>query len=160
MDSSYDANWVEIAFIGVGALLSLMGLLIRLGTVKTWFSLKRVPGVVIPRLAFGLIPGGLAVVLWGILARFVTGPESAERLMSCVVLPLMALSIVFAALEPRFILPRWYRWLKDNYGNILPRLHEDAQRIGQWEWQRMVRTQEGLGRWAEEVRQRHQAEHQ
>jgi hypothetical protein len=40
---------------------------------------------------------------------------------------------------------------------LLPRLRADARRIGQQRWERMVRTQEGLEQWAEEVRRRQQA---
>jgi hypothetical protein len=57
-----------------------------------------------------------------------------------------------AYLEPAWLSPTWYRWLKKEHGDILPDLAAEARRLGRKEWMKRVRTQEDLERWVEDFR--------
>jgi hypothetical protein len=140
--------------IGIGLLT--WGILIRLGISKTWFVTISIPPYSIRSAAFGLIPIGMAAFLFGLLgAGRVSGwiGEDAGLLwLKFGVFPLMALGLILAIWQPRWILPDWYRWLRDNYGDIMPQLREHAQKMDLWAWRENVRSQEGLAQWAAEVR--------
>ena len=63
-------------------------------------------------------------------------------------------SYIIAILEPNWMSPAWYRWLKKYHGDIMPYLVRDAQRLGRKVWMERVKTQEGLEEWAAEVRRK------
>jgi hypothetical protein len=62
------------------------------------------------------------------------------------------MGFVFAYLEPAWLSPSWYRWLKREHDDILPDLAAEAHRLGCKEWLKRVRTQEDLEQWVEEFR--------
>jgi len=157
MNAMADTACVDLVLFGIGILSLAQGILMQLGILKYWFATKRVPTLVIPDIAFGLIPIGLAFLVLGITPQFVANPIVDERIFLYLVCPLWGIGLVFTLWPPRWLKPHWYRWLEDHHGGLMPQLRKDAQRIGRWRWQRMVRTQEGLEQWAEEVRQRHQS---
>lgn len=144
MSTADSQDIVSVLLLSLGIFFLGQGILMRLGILKYWFATKRVPTLVIPDFAFGLIPVGLALVVLGLTPK-----------MDWLVSIFMGLGVVFTLWTPRWLKPAWLCWLEDNYGDLMPQLRQDAQRIGRWQWQRMVRTQEGLERWAESVRQRH-----
>ncbi|MBN1933168.1 MAG: hypothetical protein JW934_00810 [Anaerolineae bacterium] len=122
--------------------------------------MQGIPTVVIPSFVFGSIPVGLALCAMVLIPFWIPNPDVARNFLCGGVGPLLGFGFLLVVWQPRWVLPRWYRWLKDNYGNIMPQLREDAQRIGRWEWAAMVRTQEGLEQWARSVQQRVDAERQ
>ena len=65
------------------------------------------------------------------------------------------LSYIFAYFEPNWLSPEWYRWLKEEHGDILPYLAEEAHQMGREEWLKRVETQEDLEQWVAEVRRKH-----
>lgn len=156
---------VPLFLSGFGVVLIISGIRMRLGIDRTWFGATSSLRVA-PVLIFGFIPMGLGLLsmaLWGIARDFGWLNEQWGMVVVFgVSLPLIFLGPVFAFWRPRFICPRWYLWLLDNYGPYLGELREDAQRYEKEnrinEWAAMVRTQEGLEQWAESVRQRVEAE--
>jgi hypothetical protein len=64
------------------------------------------------------------------------------------------ISFVFAYLEPDWLAPAWYRWLKREHGKILPLLAQEAHQLGRDEWLKQVQTQEDLENWVTEVRRK------
>lgn len=140
-----------VCFLLIGGLGPLiLGILIWTGYTKTWFVIERVP-VILPTAFYngslvflGLIPIIIVVVLL------------TETFVLCFSVPLlMALAIVLAIWQPKWIQPAWYRWLEENHEEIIPILKEDVRRTGPREWQRRVATQEGLEQWVEEVKRKH-----
>ena len=152
--------WVVLLFVGMGILAIVDGVRAYMGIHKSWFCTTRIPTMLMPDLIFGSIPIGLGLLIMGLvmLAGYYewSGESSAMLVMLCVVFPLAGLGVVFYIWQPRWLLPDWYHWLKANYGDLVPQLRADARRLG-CAWLNLARTQEGLERWAEKVRQRHQA---
>ena len=68
---------------------------------------------------------------------------------------LWGMSFVFAYLEPDWMSPAWYRWLKHEHGDILPYLAQEAHEMGRAEWLARVQTQEDLEQWVAEFRHKH-----
>jgi hypothetical protein len=68
---------------------------------------------------------------------------------------LWGMSFVFAYLEPGWMSPAWYRWLKHEHDDILPYLAQEAHELGRAEWLARVQTQEDLEQWVEEFRRKH-----
>jgi hypothetical protein len=65
------------------------------------------------------------------------------------------MGMLFAVRDTWWIKPRWYRWLEEHHGDIIPLLQQEARAMGRWKWQRRVATQEGLEEWVAEVREKH-----
>jgi hypothetical protein len=72
-----------------------------------------------------------------------------------VVMPAYFLGIILAIWQPGWLLPKWYRWLLNEHGDILDFLEEEARVIGKWEWQRRISTQGTLEEWVAEVRSKY-----
>jgi hypothetical protein len=62
---------------------------------------------------------------------------------------------VLAYLEPNWLSPGWYQWLKKEHGDILPYLAQEAHELGRQEWLSRVKTQADLEQWVEDFRRRH-----
>lgn len=155
MDAIAGDRCVDLVLVCFGVFSLVGGILVRLGTVKYWFSTKPVPALVVPKVVFGMIPFGLASLVLGLDLMFSANPDVAGDVFCFAVSPLVGLSLVFIVWQPRWLKPAWYRWLEDNYGEIMPLLRKDAQSYGRMKWQRMVRTQRGLEEWAERVYHRY-----
>jgi hypothetical protein len=138
--------------IGIAGLIP--GILMQLGIWKLWFLAERVPGIVVPSYAFGLIPMGMAFFLMGVAMMSVTSQSVMGAILCCVFSPLNMASIVLAVWQPWWIKPAWCRWLEEHHGDIIPILQEEGRAMGRWQWQRRVATQEGLEQWIAEVRQK------
>lgn len=152
--------WGIWGVIGFGVLMIAEGIQVRLGRDKSWFCSTRLPTIVVPTIVYGFIPAGFGISILGLIMlcsrRGWVDDQTGMKLLIYVFCPLVGLSFVFWLWKPRFLQPDWYRWLDDHYGGVMHVLREDAERLGKM-WLDRVRTQEGLERWAEEVRQRHQA---
>lgn len=137
---------------GFGAICLIIGLQVRTGTWKAWFATERIPGSVSPSFAFGLIPTGLLFLSMVFASMF----ESETRLVlfNCLGFPLLILTITLPIWQPWWILPAWYRWLKECHSDIISLLREEAQEMGRRGFQERVSTQEGLEQWIAEVRQK------
>jgi hypothetical protein len=113
-----------------------------------------------PSSGLTVTPIGLGIILVSVLltekALDILGEDLSLNTMTCAIWSSIFLGLVLGIWRPGWALPDWYRWLKENHGEILPLLREKAQEMAPRAWQARVRTQEGLEQWVEEVRQRHQ----
>ena len=88
--------------------------------------------------------------------KWIPNSEIAGNWLCWGVGPLWGFGLLLVAWQPRWALPGWFWWLKENYGDIMVELRQDARRLGS-AWLERVRTQEGLEQWAESVRKRVEA---
>ena len=59
---------------------------------------------------------------------------------------------------PRWLVPRWLRWLEDEYIYCLDILIEEARKMNRWQWEAKVRTQEGMQAWVNRAIDENRAE--
>jgi len=125
----------------------------RLGLDKRWFVMparaliSRNFYFALPAIILGFIAGiaGMLVVAIDPLGDDIPFPFYLA-------MGFLAMSFVFAYLEPDWMSPDWYRWLKKEHGDILPYLADEAHQMGRQEWLRQVETQDDLERWVEKFR--------
>lgn len=136
------AAWLVIPLI-----FGVWWLQMRLGRDKRWFVIPAAPFVsrgiyfALPTFVMGFVIG-----LVSLLFSFID--PNADLVI--VALLLWASGLILAYLEPAWMSPAWYRWLKKEHGDILPDLAAEAHRLGRKEWLKRVGTQEGLKRWVED----------
>ena len=128
----------------------------RLGLDKRWFVMPA-RAVVSSGIYFALptaILGCVLVIAGALMATSDFNSTEALYLLytaaGCLVL-----SYIFAYFEPNWLSPEWYRWLKEEHGDILPYLAEEAHQMGREEWLKRVETQEDLEQWVAELRRKH-----
>jgi hypothetical protein len=142
-----------VLFFGsFGTIFLISGLLIRVGAWKAWLATERIPVLVSPSFGFGLIPAGLMFLFSALV--FLVEHDTGSILLCCGAVPSFSLAVVFPIWQPWWILPVWYRSLKEDHGDIIPILREEAQAMGRRRFQERVATQEGLEQWIAEVRQK------
>ena len=127
----------------------------RLGHDKRWFVM---PGYYISRNFYFALPPFITGLLFLILGVVFVGQDPNSTIgmyMSLASFVFYGLAFVFAYLEPDWLAPEWYRWLKREHGNILPILAQEAHQLGRAEWLKRVQTQADLEAWVAEVRQKH-----
>lgn len=128
----------------------------RLGLDKRWFVVPASPIVsrgfyfALPTLVIGSIS-----LLVGIYFIGLDPNSNTAYFFICPPWPLWLLGFVFAYIEPGWMSPAWYRWLKKEHGAILPMLIEDAEQMGRAAWLKQTKTQQGLEQWVAEVRHKH-----
>lgn len=103
------------------------------------------------------LPGGIACLLWAILG-LIQLPELWANTLGYTGLGLALLGILLNFIQPVFLTPHWYRWLKEHHGDIMPWLRQDVKRIGYGNWKRRTKTIPELEEWANEVRERYRRE--
>lgn len=134
-----------------GMVTFIVGLCARLGFMRTIFAVKGNPVFAPPNLIYGAIPLGLSIMLiafGGLL------PTQTLRDWSLnIAFFLTALAIILAMWQPRWLKPKWLRWLEEEHGDIIEILWEEVRQEGH-AWGRRVRTQEQLEQWVEEVRRK------
>jgi hypothetical protein len=124
----------------------------RLGVDKRWFVMPSAPLVsrnfyfALPTIILGFVVGLIGLSLPSV------DPNGASVLIA---FGLWGTSFVFAYLEPDWMSPKWYRWLKKEHGDILSDLAMDAHELGRQEWLDRVKTQADLEQWVAEVRRKH-----
>lgn len=128
----------------------------RLGLDKRWFVMPSAPLIsrnfyfALPTITLGLTSGLIGVVLVAI------DPHSQIALyFMYVAFGLWGISFVFAYLEPDWMSPKWYRWLKREQGDILSELAVEAHQLGRQAWLDRVQTQADLESWVAEVRRKY-----
>ncbi len=80
-------------------------------------------------------------------------PELVRRIWAVGVFPLGIIAVLVVVFQPKWLKPKWVRWLEDNHGDILEMLIEEGRRTPNWS--KRVNTQEGLEAWVTEVRRKH-----
>ncbi len=126
----------------------------RLGLDKRWFVMPAAP--LISRNFYFFLPAfsvGFTIFLLGSLP--IALDPNADYTLMLIGLGVTAIGFVFAYLEPDWLSPAWYRWLKRKHGDILPDLAAEAHRLGRAAWLSRVQTQADLEQWVAEVRRKH-----
>lgn len=142
--------FILLTSLGIGLLL--FGVSIRIGKIKNWWLTQFNP--VVPEAgAYISIPIGIILIIWG-LAALSNDVDLWGTVLDYTGI-LFIVAIIIIIWRPRWLLPRWLRWLEDNHNDILPLLKREAQIIGSREWGKRIETQEGLEEWVAEVRRKH-----
>jgi len=143
-----------VIFLFIDIAFAVWWIRMRLGLDKRWFVMPAAP--FISRNFYFFLPAfvvGCLVFLVGMLS-VVQNPYADPTLM-LVGLGIVGLGFVFAYLEPYWLSPAWYRWLKKEHSDILSDLAVEAHQLGRQEWLKRVQTQEDLEVWVAEVRRKY-----
>lgn len=141
-------------FIGVGFIA--LGLGTYLGLDKFWWWSESTP-VVPTGIVFGAFPAALVFFLLAYVMhnQASLSTETKDILAFYVGIPLILFSVILTMWQPRWLKPKWLRWLETYDRSILPLLREEARKDGWPSWNERVKTQEGLEEWVAEVRRKH-----
>ena len=154
-----DTNaWLIYFFFILSTIFLLVGVLVHTGVFKGWWLINSTPVTPIG-IFYALIPSSLLFLILGVLIKLPLTPEKRGDMAMYILTPLMIVILVLATWQPRWLKPKWLRWLEDNHNALLPLLREDAKRMGARKWEKRVNTQEGLENWVEEVRRKNKFDH-
>lgn len=142
--------------IGTGFLI--LGIAVRAGIIKRWWLMKSTPITPIS-FAYIAIPTALLLFVIPVLIVFISNPTVRGTVFVYLICPILITIIALTLWQPRWLKPKWLRWLEDNHNALLPLLREDAKRMGARKWEKRVNTQEGLENWVEEVRRKNKFDH-
>ena len=106
---------------------------------------------------YASIPLGIMGVIWA-FAFGLSLPESVGLILAYVSLGFGLLCLLFNFTQPTFITPQWYRWLKENHGDIMPWLRQDVESMGYSEWKKRTKTIAELEDWVMDVKKRYRWE--
>jgi hypothetical protein len=143
-------------FIGIG--FAILGLRTYLGVDKFWWWSQSTP-VVPTGIVFGAFPASFLFLLMAYIFRPSVPVEMRMAIADYIGVPLIFLTLIFSMWQPRWLKPKWLRWLETHHRPILGQLREEARKEKWREWQRRVQTQKGLEEWVEEVRHRYKFDH-
>jgi hypothetical protein len=139
------------AWLIVPIALAVWWIRMKIGIDKRWFVMPSAP--LISRNIYFFLPAfivGSAIFFVDLLLN-AHDPYSSP-IPAYIALGLYGLGFVLSYLEPDWLSPTWYRWLKNEHGDILPLLAQEAQRLGRQEWLERVKTHEDLKQWVEDFR--------
>ena len=136
--------------IFLSLLFFVAGIMVHTGRFKGWWLVNSNP-VTPTGIFYVLIPAGLWFLSMGILMLLPITPSRRGDVGLYIFIPLIILIVVLGTWQPSWLTPKWLRWLQTNYPEHLQLLHDEASRMDRREWNRSVRTQEGLESWVEEV---------
>ncbi len=142
-------------FLAIGIGFFLVGLSMIFRSDKFWWwteSTATVP----TNIVFAAFPAALLFFLLAYIFYFQSSlsTEVKDNLTFFVGIPLFIIAMILSIWQPRWLKPKWLRWLEANHGSIIQLLREEA-REEEWSvWQEKVETQEGLEAWVAEVRER------
>jgi hypothetical protein len=146
----------SIACLAVPLAFSVWWVRMKLGRDKRWFVM---PGYYISRNFYFALPFFTLGMLIGTVDIILFGQDPYRSVVPLLVaFGFWGLAFVFAYLEPDWLAPTWYRWLKREHGNILSLLAQEAHQLGRAEWLKHVQTQADLEAWVAEVRKKHRLE--
>ncbi len=135
--------------------LGIWWIIMKLGHDKRWFVM---PGYYISRNFYFALPPflvGFLFVVWGIALIGQDINNTTGEYILFIAFGFYGLAFVFAYLEPDWLAPEWYRWLKREHGHILSLLAQEANQLGRAEWLKQVQTQEDLEAWVVKVQRKH-----
>ncbi len=128
-------------------------ILMKLGRDKRWFVM---PGHYISRNFYFALPTYVLGLILVLVDTILFDPnDQGIPILIIVAFCCWMMSFVLAYLEPDWLAPAWYRWLKREHGHILSLLAQEAHQLGRTEWLKRVQTQEDLEIWVTEVRRKH-----
>ena len=131
-------------------------LIVKTGVIKSWFILKTLPGLLSSRMMYAMLPFGISFLLVAIVVSLPNYDPKNSNLLTLALLFGPVLGFLFMYRPPNWLDPKWLQWLKKEYGYCLDILIEEAQLMNRWDWERQVRTQEGMQRWIDTVFSRRQ----
>jgi hypothetical protein len=144
-----------IGTIGVGIVGVGIFVIVKLGLIKSWFILKTLPGLLSARMIYAAFPFGLSFLLLTIFPFLPSyDPRHPSLAFFAVLLGGPVFGFWFMYRPPKWIVPKWLRWLEREYGYCVDILLEDAQRMGRWDWEWQVRSQAGMQTWIDSVMER------
>lgn len=147
-----DVSCVILSLIGVGVIAIGFGIWTRLGRNKAWYLVPNYY-VLLPKGGHYALPIiGLMLITLGI-SLLMPEPELVRKVWAIAVFPLMLMVFLVVVFQPKWLKPRWIRWLEENHGDILELLIEEGRQTPNWA--KRVSTQEGLEAWVAEVRRKH-----
>lgn len=150
-----------ILFLCVGLYSIVFGLTPYLGE-KSWWWQKSTP-VAPTRIVFGSFPAALVFFIMAYIFYDTSlSKKQLDILTLYIGIPLILLSVLLAMWQPRFMKPKWLRWLEANHGDIIHLLKEEAfaaEKREQNSWENRVKTPEGLAEWVTEVRHKYKFDH-
>ena len=137
---------------GMAITFLTLGILTRLGYLRAAYAIRG-HSVLAPRafvyvlIFLGLLAGSFAIIP--------LMPEEVRLDFGTFFIgPLWILTLILAIWQPRWLKPKWLRWLEEEHGDIIEILWEEVRKEGHG-WERRVRTQEDLEQWVAEVRRKH-----
>lgn len=143
---------IASSLIAVGLIAIGLGVRTRLGKNRAWYLVPNYY-VLLPKTGHYALPiGGLMLITLGI-SLFMPNSEVGDKIMYWGTVPLMIMVLLVVVFQPKWIKPRWVRWLEENHGDILELLIEEGRKTPGWS--KRVSTQEGLEAWVAEVRRKH-----
>ena len=149
-----DGLFILIFVGGLGVILLIVGVVIRLGIWRAIYAVKGYP-VYMPRALVSVgIPLALTALSIGLVPILPIAKENRGDVITYVTAPLLIITYILAMWQPWWLKPAWLRWLEKEHGDIIHLLWEDV-RQDRWGWERRVRTQEALETWVAEVRRKH-----
>ena len=106
---------------------------------------------------YASIPMGIMAIIWAFAFGLIVTDE-VGLVLTYISLAFGFLGMVFNFIQPKFLTPQWYRWLKENHGDIMPWLRQDVESMGYSEWKKRTQTVAELEDWAIDVRKRYRWE--
>lgn len=147
-----------VLFLMIGFLFLVGGVLMYSGIYKSWWLNESTP-ITPTGIAYGLFPGSIIFFILAYIGYFQPAPSLRDNLLYFLGTPSILLSIIFSMWQPRWLKPKWLRWLETHHSLILGLLCEEARKEEWSKWNRRVSTQEGLEEWVEEVRHKYKFDH-
>jgi hypothetical protein len=148
---SEDASGIVVGVIVFGLAFIVGGLLFHLGCWRSWYLTPDTIFGARPAL-YGFVPMGLAIICFAIVI-LLPSLETRRTVGAYVILPLAILAVILSFWQPKWLKPKWVRWLEENNQDILELIVEEGRKTK--EWGKVVATQEGLEAWVAEVRRKH-----
>lgn len=127
----------------------------KLGNDKRWFVVSAWP--LVSSSFYFFLPTFLVGFILLLVDSFLAtiDPNRDVNILLLSVPLFWASGFIFAFLEPGWMSPAWYQWLKRKHGDIMPYLARDAHEMGRKTWVEKVKTQQGLEQWVAEVQRKH-----
>ncbi len=146
---------MTLLFLIIGIGFFLLGLRMILSNDKFWWWSKSTAAVP-TNVVFAAFPATFLFFLMAYIFyyQFSLSTKVKDDLSFFVGIPLIIIAVVLSIWQPRWLKPKWLRWLEANHGSILPLLQEEARQEEWSTWQKKVETQEGLEAWVAEVREK------
>ena len=120
LDSNYRRHLPErIIIISIGAFFLFMFFLMRSGRFRSWFIAKPVPGLMSGPMSYLSLVVGAEFILLALIP-VLPNNQLYNLLLNLILFGGPFLGFYWAANPPRWLQPRWVRWLSDEYGYCPP----------------------------------------
>jgi len=149
-----ESVFLFVILFASGTILLYLGISGVLGYRRRSYILWYHYGYVSGGINYSSIPLGVMFLIWAVTFT-IPFPDSLAWVLLFTSGGIGFIGVLLGMLQPKFLMPEWYRWLKTNHKDIMPWLREDVERMGYDAWREQTDTQEGLEAWVAEVRQKH-----